>query len=166
MATCRGVDPGSIDIDSLLSVSNRPFQDGKICGKVVCSLCIESKEGVKFYFDDVGLKQHFKVKYRGVQFDDNWCVECKRQFRDLHGDETLNLVKRLSSMRLEMVCMYTLLVKIVVLSKPMSVFMRFCIHYNAYRSLISFLVCHEIETKCGKILSLFEDRFCIFAIID
>ena len=118
MATCRGVDPAdSIDIESLLSVSNRPFQDAKICGKVVCSLCIESKEGVKFYFDDVGLKQHFKVKHRGVQFDDNLHVECKRRFRDLHGDETLNLVKRLSSMRLEMVCMYTLFVKIVVLSK-------------------------------------------------
>ena len=61
MATCQGVDPNSIDIDSLLSVSNRPFQDAKICIKVVCSLCIESKEGVKFYFDDVGLKQHFKT---------------------------------------------------------------------------------------------------------
>ena len=104
MATCRSVDPDSIDIESLLSVSNRPFQDPKICGKVVCSLCIESKEGVKFYFDDVGLKQHFKVKYRGVQFDDNLHVECKRRFRDLHGDETLNLAKCLSSMHLEMVC--------------------------------------------------------------
>ena len=40
--------------------TNRPFQDEKVCGELVCSKCIENNEEVKF-FDDVGPKKRFKV---------------------------------------------------------------------------------------------------------
>ena len=94
------------DYSSVLSVTNRPFQDAKVCGKLVCSKCIENNEGVKFFFDDFGLKQHFKVKHRSLKFDDSIHIECRRRFRELHADETLQVVKQLLNLRLETVCKY------------------------------------------------------------
>jgi hypothetical protein len=33
----------------ILSATNRPFQDAKVCGELVCSKCIENNEEVKFF---------------------------------------------------------------------------------------------------------------------
>lgn len=96
------------DTKSILSLSNRPFQDAKVCGKVVCSKCIESNRGIKLFFYDDGLKQHFKVKHRGLTLDHNVEMDCKRQFRELHANETLRVLEQLTNLRLEKVCSYIL----------------------------------------------------------
>ena len=61
--------------------TNRPFQDAKVCGELVCSKCIENNEEVKF-FDDVGPKKPFKVyilnKHRSLKFNDSICTLVKR----------------------------------------------------------------------------------------
>jgi hypothetical protein len=78
--------------------TNRPFQDEKVCGELVCSKCIEINEEVKF-FDDVGPKKRFKVyinKHRSLKFNDS----------HMHSGETLHVVKQLSNLRLETVCKY------------------------------------------------------------
>ena len=94
---------GGPQIKSLLS--DRPFQKAKICGKLVCATCIESNEQLKFYYDDAGIKLHMKSKHRTMHFDDNMLLECRRRFQLLHAKETMDLVKQLSNIRLETVCL-------------------------------------------------------------
>ena len=95
-------------IECPFTSANRPLQDAKVCGKTVCSECDILNEGLKFYYDDVGLKQHFKIKHRGKTFDYNVHMDCKRRFKELHAEETTNVIKQLSNMRLETVCYFTM----------------------------------------------------------
>ena len=90
------------DITTLLS--NRPFQRVKVCGKVVCATCIDNNVTLKFYYDDAGIKQHTRLKHRAVHFDENVLRECRRRFQLLHAEETMCVVKELTKMRLETVC--------------------------------------------------------------
>ena len=89
------------DLKSLLS--NRPFQNAKRCGKLVCATCIENKEILKFYYDDTGLKLHFKSKHHTLQLDKDMLLDCRRRFRQLHAEETTSVLKKLSNLRLEKV---------------------------------------------------------------
>ena len=93
------IEPG---ITSLLS--GRPFQTAKICGKVVCASCIDKNVTLKFYYDDAGIKQHMRSKHRVMKFNDNVLRECRKRFQLLHAEETMDVVKELSKMRLETVC--------------------------------------------------------------
>ena len=68
------------DSDLQRLLSDRLFQNAKRCGKVVCMMCIENKEVLKFYYDDSGLKLHFKSKHHTLQFDKNMLLECRDDF--------------------------------------------------------------------------------------
>lgn len=89
----------------VLSLTNRPFQDAKVSGKVVCSRCFRSTGEVKLFLEDAGLKQHFKIRHGNLVVDDEVCRDCKMLFHDFHGQETLKMLNQLSKLRLETVRM-------------------------------------------------------------
>ena len=91
------------EIKDVLALANRPFQDAKVSGKVICSNCFKNTGEVKFFLEDAGLKHHFKIKHNNTTVDDHVRHDCKMLFKDLHGQETLKMLNQLSKLRI--VCM-------------------------------------------------------------
>ena len=104
------------EIKHVLSLTNRPFQDAKVSGKVLCSECFKSTVEEKFFLEDVGLKHHFKIKHNNSTLDDHVRRDCKMYFHDLHGQKTLKMLNQLSELRLQMVCIVILYLICVSLS--------------------------------------------------
>ena len=104
------------EIKHVLSLTNRPFQDAKVSGKVLCSKCFKSTGEVKFFLEDVGLKHYFKIKHNNSTLDDHVRCDCKMYFHDLHGQETLKMLNQLSELQLQMVCIVILYLICVSLS--------------------------------------------------
>ena len=100
------------DLKSLLSDTSRLFQNAKRYGKIVCVTCIDSNEVLKFYYDDAGLQMHLKSKHHKLQFDkkmqESMLHDCRRRFRLLHTEETMNVLQQLSNLRLEKVHIFAL----------------------------------------------------------
>ena len=103
-------------VKHVLSLANRPFQDVKVSGKVLCSECFKSTGEVKFFLEDVGLKHHFKIKHNNSTLDNHVHRDCKMYFHDLHGQETLKMLNQLSELQLQMVCIVILYVICLSLS--------------------------------------------------
>ena len=51
-------------VNSLLSVSNRPFQGVKEENKISCAECSKDNGEIKFFSEGLGLSHHFKIKHR------------------------------------------------------------------------------------------------------
>ena len=55
----------------------------------------------EFFVEDSGLKHHFRTMHRSIVLDDKILGECKKIFRELHGAETAEVIKKLSAIRLQ-----------------------------------------------------------------
>ncbi|XP_028396961.1 uncharacterized protein LOC114520904 isoform X2 [Dendronephthya gigantea] len=84
---------------NVLSLTTRPFQEANVSGKVICSKCYENTKEIKFYLEDAGLIQHFRVKHRHMALDERLVKECRLLFQDLHGQETFSVLQKLAKIR-------------------------------------------------------------------
>ena len=85
----------------ILSLTTRPFQEARINRKVLCSYCYENTKEIKFFSEEAGLTQHFRVKHRHLTLDGRLLEECKLLFQDLHGQETFSMLQELAKIRRE-----------------------------------------------------------------
>ena len=113
---CENANDNANEIKRVLSLTNKPFQDAKVNGKVICSKCFKTTGEVKFFLEGAGLKHHFKIRHNNLTVDDHVRRDCKMLFNDLHGQETLKMLNQLSELRLQMVCIVMLYFKCVSLS--------------------------------------------------
>ena len=95
-------------IESVLSLGNRPFQEAKFNGRTICCECHKESGEIKFFLEDAGLRQHFRVRHRGTLDEKTIKVQCRMLFQDLHGQETTVMMKRLSELRFQTVRMLDL----------------------------------------------------------
>ena len=75
-------------------------------GKTICSACFDDTNDIKFFMEDNGLTQHFRVKHSQLVLDEGITKHCKMLFQNLHGQETSKILKKLSALRLNTVRMY------------------------------------------------------------
>ncbi len=90
-------------VNSLLSVSNRPFQGAKEENKISCAECYKDNGEIKFFSEGLGLSHHFKIKHRSVAFSENIVLQSKKLFQDLHGQETKRILFQISEERIKTV---------------------------------------------------------------
>ncbi len=57
-------------------------------GKTICSACFDNTNDIKFFMEDNGLTQHFRVKHSQLVLDEGITKRCKMLFQNLHGQET------------------------------------------------------------------------------
>ncbi len=81
----------------------KPFQEANVCGKLICSKCHENTKEIKFYSEEAGLTQHFRVKHRHLSLNETVIKECRLLFQDLHGQETFSMLEKLAKIRSEAV---------------------------------------------------------------
>ena len=92
------------DIASVLSLTNRPFQEAIVNGKTICSECYLNGNGEKnFFLKDLGLTQHFRIKHASLLLEECIKDRCKMLFQKLHGQETVRMLEELSKIRLNTV---------------------------------------------------------------
>ena len=80
-------------IESVSSLANRPFQEAKVNSRIICLECFGDNGEIKFFLEDAGLTQHFRVKHRHLVLDNCMTKHCRMLFQDLHGQETVKTTK-------------------------------------------------------------------------
>ena len=89
----------------IFSFSNRPFQEAKENGKMICCKYYEIAGVVNFFARQTVLKQHFRTIHRNTDMKDLTDInaKCKVLFQHSHGEETTKVIKQLSRLRLQTV---------------------------------------------------------------
>ena len=86
------------------NLENRPFHLGYIKKKRPCPHISCRGEDGKVFFEEKGLAKHFRAKHAGVFFDEEkFTREAWRLFKYLHGEETKQLLERLTAGRLRQI---------------------------------------------------------------
>ena len=89
----------------IFSFSNRPFQEAKENGKMICCKYYEIAGVVNFFAKQTVLKQHFRTIHRSTDVKDLTDInaKCKVLFQDSHGEETTKVIQQLNRLRLQTV---------------------------------------------------------------
>ena len=68
---------------------NRPFHRAYLDGKLPCPHILCKSNCGKVFFEEQGIAQHFRIKHRGIVFDEEKQLrDARRMFRFSHGAET------------------------------------------------------------------------------
>ena len=98
------------NIEAILSLRNRPFQEAKENSRTICSECFKNTKEIKFFLEDTGLAQHFRVKHSHLLLNETQIKDCRDLFQNCHGQETADVLKQVSKERLKAVLSFVTII--------------------------------------------------------